>query len=1709
MANFTRVHHTTPMTRPLLALALWLLATTLSAQVVINEISAANMNGLPDGDGDREDWIELYNKGAASANLSGWFLSDNPGNPQKWVIPNGQTIAAGGYRTIFCSGKDKIAGAAMHTNFKLTQTKNESVVLTQVNGTTADSYTFSTPNQGDHSYGRTPNGGAGWAIYTTPTPGAANTATAYQAYASGVLASQEAGFYPGSVMVSLTTGAGSKVRYTVNGSEPTATSPLYSAPLNFSATTVLKARAFSSNAQILPGFVLANTYFINVNHTVPVISIAGDNVMALLNGSQSNPSGSFEYFENNLLQTEAYGEFNKHGNDSWAYSQRGIDWITRDQLGYKDLLKYKFFKERTRTKFQRLILKAAANDNYPAADGAHIRDSYVHTLAIQGGLDVDARTHRSCVLYVNGQYWGVYDLREKVDDADFTSYYYDQDEPDIDYIKTWGTTWQEYGSWTDWYTLKNFILSNNMANAANYDYVLQQFDVLSLIDYIIINQHSVCKDWLVWNTSWWRGRNPAGEAKRWRYALWDMDATFGHYINYTGIPNIGPNADPCDVEQISDNNDPQNHIDVFVALSNNPQFKAMYINRYADLLNTSLSCQNMIALLDSMTNTIAPEMAKQCARWGGTVSGWNQNVNEIRNFINSRCQVLDQGIVDCYQVTGPFGLTVKISPAASPNQVMVNTILPTTYPFVGDYFGWVNIDLIAKPAPGWQFDHWEVTGNTFGPNQQAAAILLAFQTNGMATAFFIPTGPCTEPTGIAFSDLPVADALDWVDQLSASSYLIKYRKMGNPVWTEFSIAQNTWNVDTLPGCSNYELQIQSVCPQGNSAFVDYAFSTPDQLLGFALADTVVCNSLSAVLDATVSGATYQWDNGSSAPTRSVNNSGKYWVTVKLNGCTLTDTASVSLVNASANIQPVLCPGESFLLGNQTFDAQHPSGQVNLGNIATGACDSIVNVSLTFLAPSQNHLYKESCNPASVGVDTIVLSSVAGCDSLVITTTSLVPFSQTFLTATSCNPNLVGTDTLMLANYFGCDSLVITTTTFDAAAISITPLFVQNCNSAAVGVDTVFLTTILGCDSLVITTTSLAPMSQTFLTATSCNPNLVGTDTLILTNYFGCDSLVITTTAFDAAAISITPLFVKNCNLAAVGVDTVFLTSVAGCDSLVVTTTSLAPMSQTFLTATSCNPNLVGTDTLILTNYFGCDSLVITATAFDAAAISITPLFIKNCNPAVVGVDTIFLTSVAGCDSLVVTTISLAPMSQTFLTATSCNPNLMGTDTLILANQFGCDSLVITTTAFDAAAISITPLFMQNCNLAVVGVDTVFLTSVAGCDSLVITTTSLAPMSQTFLTATSCNPTLVGTDTLILANQFGCDSLVITTTAFDAAAISITSLFVKNCNPAAVGMDTVFLSSVAGCDSLVITTTSLAPMSQTFLTATSCNPNLVGMDTLILANQFGCDSLVITAVDFIGLDLAASTRSVLCFDGNDGVIQLDSVLTYWLPVELSLENQPVQIYTGTPLIWEDLAAGTYSLLATNSEGCTITKVVDVADANALYLDLGQQPDLLHLGDSIWVEPVVNFQVATAEWLPQDGVRCPSCPATFIAAQQTHTYTLTVFDINGCSTSASFTLQVDQGVRVYVPNAIHLGSSGPNANLTIFAGPEVERIQSLQVFDRWGNQVFEQKDLAPNTPSTWDGTFHGKLISPGVLLWICQVETIDGRIVKMRGDITVLR
>lgn len=808
-----------------LTFAFFFLAFQAKAQVVINEFSAANMDGLTDNFGEHEDWIELYNTGNQAVSLAGYYLSDDVDNSDKWKIPAGVTIAAGGYLVVYASDRDLVNGADIHAGFSLTQTKNEDIALFTPQEVLVDAIEITQPNQVNHSTGRVSDGAASWGIFTQPTPGAPN-GNAFQAYASKPVLSQAPGFYPAAITVSMSAGASETIRYTLDGSEPTSISPVYAAPITIGQTTVVKAKVYPQQADLLPSFTEANTYFINVSHTVPVISIAGTDLADLLNGAYSDPRGSFEYFDNGAFIDEAYGEYNKHGNDSWAYAQRGIDYITRDPMGYSSSIKHEIFPDRDRDSYQRLIIKAAANDNYPAIEGAHIRDAYLHTLSLKANMELDERTYEPCVLYLNGEYWGVYEIREKVDDPDFTRQYFDQGEKWLDFIKTWGGTWEEYGSRADWDDLHAFITNNDMTIPANYDYAKERLNMLSLIDYMILNTHAVCMDWLNWNTAWWRGRKPDGGAKQWRYALWDLDATFGHYVNYTGIPDTSPDADPCYGEDLPA--DFEGHGQLIQALMANEDFHSLYVNRYADLNNSFFTCEYMNALLDSLIARIEPEMPAQIQKWGGTMAGWQANVQELRDFINSRCTSIDMGIVDCYEVEGPYPVTVKIQPATSPNKVRVNTITPSTYPFAGDYFVGTTLNLKAEPHPDWVFDHWEVANNPFQPGPLADSIQFGISSSAgdVVTAVFVPAIPCADPYNIIPITTLTSIQLNWEGPSNSISYEIGFRKTGSgDDWNTLTTTELDHLMNGLDICTEYDIRMRTICDFALGSYLNYTIKT--------------------------------------------------------------------------------------------------------------------------------------------------------------------------------------------------------------------------------------------------------------------------------------------------------------------------------------------------------------------------------------------------------------------------------------------------------------------------------------------------------------------------------------------------------------------------------------------------------------------------------------------------------------------------------------------------------------------------------------------------------------------------------------------------------------------------------------------------------------------------------------------------------------------
>ena len=879
------------------------LMTSLSySQIIISEYSASNLNQFLDDFNKYEDWIEIYNTSSDAFDIGGWGISDKESKPQKWLFPEGTMIEGSSHIVVWCSGRDQSRGGHYHTNFKISQTKgNEFILLSDAAGNIIESHLAEITLLG-HS--RVKSNDGSWNISVDPTPGMPNSSPSFVKYTNEPTIEKEAGYYEGTQEISIINNEpNSALRYSTNGWAPTPTSPLYTGPITVDETTVIKARAFSDAANILPGKINFKTLLINENFTVPVISIAADSVQMLANGEgEIRPIGSIEYFNlDKELSSTSYGELNRHGQDSWVNDHRSIDWVSRDEMGYSKALNEKLFSYSDRDEYQRFMMRASGDDNYPAINDAvhegscHIRDEYVQQLAYEGNLKLDIRAVSRTVVFLNGDYWGLYSPRERPVDHDYTEYYYDQGKYDLQYILTWGETWTEYGggpALADWQEFRDFIMDNDMGEADNYQRVKDEMQLQGLIDYFLINLAAVSSDWLNYNTGWWRGLNPDGDHKKWGYILWDNDATFDYYINYSGVPNTNPDAVPCDLDDISDYMDeffsfggfqftqddvancmtvqeqecpypaddpivfkvmsedfsccwqgwdldcenayqkiasldidncktiidgscPYPADDIYVLkvmsvdehccggvwdsvcenkyklfssglgdgekgniyenfglhekilyklIDENPEFKQMFYARQADLNNTVFSCDNMLTLFDKMVDDIIIEMPKQIDRWGGSMAEWESNINLMRDFIEDRCALMDDGVLECYDLTGPYDLTLQVEPAGA-GRIELNSLEINSFPWSGNYFGNMQNLIDADAFDEYKFVRWESkNGNSIFPNElEEKASIELIQGDTLVAVFSLITStddPMEELVGFSAYPSPTDNILN-------------------------------------------------------------------------------------------------------------------------------------------------------------------------------------------------------------------------------------------------------------------------------------------------------------------------------------------------------------------------------------------------------------------------------------------------------------------------------------------------------------------------------------------------------------------------------------------------------------------------------------------------------------------------------------------------------------------------------------------------------------------------------------------------------------------------------------------------------------------------------------------------------------------------------------------------------------------------------------
>jgi len=417
-------------------LFLLLLSTTSYGQLYINEFMASNASTIKDPDfNDDTDWIELYNATNSPINLIGCFLTDNLSIPNKWKIEN-VSIPAKGFLLFWADGKN----SGNHTSFKL-DALTEEIGLFSPELRLIDSVTY-TNQQPDVSMGRNPNNPRLWEYFTIATPNAANGTVSFTEFAlNEPMFNIRGGIYNSNQQITLFTDFGGEIRYTLDGSDPDLLSPVYSTPITINKTTVVRARIFKP--YMIPGPIVTNTYFLNENmgkRGLPVVSLSTnpENFWDPKNGiyvqtfkPEWEVPVNIELFENNGSDRAAFNEMagvKINGLYSWQLPQKMLGIYFKKQYG-TGTLENTLFYDSPRAGFKTFALRASGND----WSNTLMRDILAQN-ATQLNMKLDISAFRWCIVYVNGQYMGIHNFREKIE-TDYIEKHYGLAEGTFDMVE--------------------------------------------------------------------------------------------------------------------------------------------------------------------------------------------------------------------------------------------------------------------------------------------------------------------------------------------------------------------------------------------------------------------------------------------------------------------------------------------------------------------------------------------------------------------------------------------------------------------------------------------------------------------------------------------------------------------------------------------------------------------------------------------------------------------------------------------------------------------------------------------------------------------------------------------------------------------------------------------------------------------------------------------------------------------------------------------------------------------------------------------------------------------------------------------------------------------------------------------------------------------------------------------------------------------------
>jgi len=601
-----------------------------------------------------------------------------------------------------------------HSNFKLSE--GEEIIVADFSGNIIENKII---NSSDISIseGRIPDGVGNWCFFRPPTPGVTNDSSfCFNGIAVTPLVSLNSGWYTGQQSVTITSPFNSYVYYTTNGDVPDAGDNLYTDTLYFDSTTVLSIRGFSDS--LLPSELLDRTYIINEdNHQLPVFSIITDSLNLwdldsgiYVEGNNVDAANTYcgcgcyganfwqnwskwsrlEFFDKNKnKQAEEKFDLEIFGGCSRSLPQKSftLDFKSR----YTGDLDFAIISSKPHiTNFNNINLRNGGSFN------GKIRDALVANIALRTNNDI--MSHEPCILYLNGEYWGIYGIREKMDEYYIESNHgIDKDNPGVDLIKGRTSSPEIYaGSDAHFIDTYRILMDINPSDSSFFNFIRERFDVDNLIDYLIVETYVGNRDWIpngANNVKLWRPKNEYG---KWRFLLYDVDVAFydSPYAN-----TLSQCLNPWSSSKYSD---------LFARFLQNSDFRCKFGTRYMDLINTIFNSDYVSLIVDSLKDEIYNEMPRHINTWNqpASMQSWQSDIDFIKVYAQNRSASVISDLLPYLNSSGTSQIEFDINPQNS-GAIKINEIYPIKYPWNGVFLKDLCPNtLLALADSGYVFSHW-------------------------------------------------------------------------------------------------------------------------------------------------------------------------------------------------------------------------------------------------------------------------------------------------------------------------------------------------------------------------------------------------------------------------------------------------------------------------------------------------------------------------------------------------------------------------------------------------------------------------------------------------------------------------------------------------------------------------------------------------------------------------------------------------------------------------------------------------------------------------------------------------------------------------------------------------------------------------------------------------------------------------------------------